>query len=137
MITYYLFQWLSPAVHLLGLIIGIWAFRKCHKKGYIVISVYFGLALFSLIAMPKINRMLAKQNSVQISAEAQEKLSQEINEVYQRYYEETEGASAQPMTLNLKFPLGPIILVSGLWILARKEQVSEPEGGLYGENAGR
>ena len=121
-------QWLSPVVHLLGCIIAIQAFRKSHKKGYFLISIYFALALFQLLISPRINTAIAKKKAALVADEKREMMDREISEVYERYYEE-EGVLPEPITVNLPLPLGPIILVSGLWLLARKENNSEREVG--------
>ena len=70
--------------------------------------------------MPKINRAISKKNTPSISDEKRDKMHQEISAVYQRYYEE-EGLEAKMVSVDLKIPFGDIVLVSGLWLLARKE----------------
>jgi arginine exporter protein ArgO len=47
-------EWLNPIVYLVGLGIAVWAFRHCHKWGYLVVAAYFALVVFSLLAMPSI-----------------------------------------------------------------------------------
>jgi len=124
MITYYLLEaidWLDPIIHVIGLIIAIWAFRKCKKKGYIVIVTYFALATFTLVAMPKINRMIAENKEPTRSEQTQERIDQEIEAVYQRIFEE-EGVPPMTATRNINFPLGPMLLVAGLWMIAKQEK---------------
>jgi len=125
MITYYLLEaidWLDPIIHVIGLIIAIWAFRKCRKKGYIVIATYFALATFTLVAMPKINRSMAANRAPTLSEQTEQKLNQEIQAVYDRVFEE-EGIPPMTATRNIGFPLGSILLVTGLWIIAKQEKM--------------
>ena len=122
MMTYYLIEaivWLSPIVLILGLIVSIWAFRKFRKKGYILISAYFALAAFNLLAVPKINQAIAEKHPPAIPQKTQERIDQEIAEVYVRNFEE-EGTFPAAATRNINFPLGHILLVTGLWLVAKK-----------------
>ena len=133
MITNYLLEaidWLNPIVHIIGLIVAIWAFRKCRKKGYIVIAAYFVLATFTLIAMPKINRMIAENRKPTLSEQTQERINQEIGAVYQRIFEE-EGVPPMTATRNINFPLGPTLLVAGLWMISRQEKMQKSGKGEF------
>ena len=127
MITYYLIEaidWLNPIVSIVGLIVSIWAFRKFRKKGYILISAYFAIAAFNLLAVPKINQAIAEKQPPAIPQKTQERIDQEIAEVYVRNFE--EGTFPAAATRNINFPLGPILLVTGLWLVAKKENNAEP-----------
>ena len=131
MIMHYLFKaidWLNPLVNIVGLLVSIWAFQKCRKNGYLVVAIYFVLAMFALFAMPIINRRIAANRAPKISEETQERLFQEVDEVYRRIYEE-EGITpmtSMAATRRVNFPLGPIILVAGLWLVAKNEKRAEP-----------
>ncbi len=124
MITYYLFEaidWLNPIIHIIGLIVATWAFRKCRKKGYIVVATYFALATFTFLAMPRINRAIAEKRAPTLSEQTEQRLNQEIQAVYDRVFEE-EGVPPMTATRNINFPLGPILLVAGLWLVAKNEK---------------
>lgn len=123
MMTYYLIEaidWLTPIVLILGLIVSIRAFRKFRKKGYILISAYFALAAFNLLAVPKINQAIAEKQPPAIPQKIQERIDQEIEEVYERIYEE-EGILPMAETRTISFPIETIFLVAGLWLVAKHE----------------
>ena len=123
MITYYLIEaidWLNPIVSIVGLIVSIWAFRKFRKEGYILISAYFALAAFNLLAVPKINQAIAEKQPPAIPQNIQERIDQEIEEVYERIFEE-EGILPMAETRTISFPIETILLVAGLWLVAKHE----------------
>ena len=98
-----------------------------------LIATFFALSIFAHVAMPRINRAISNKNASQISDKKREELSREINSIYQRYYK--EGLEPEMVTIDLKIPLGDMILVTGVWLLARIEKRSEPVVGGYRENA--
>jgi hypothetical protein len=127
MIMHYMFtviDCLNPLVHVVGLGIAIWAFRRSLKQGYLVVAVYFALAVFSLLAMPKINRIMAERRGPDISEDTERRMNETVQETLRKFWEDERN---QPLVAkrNINFPLGPILLVLGLWLVARKEQVSE------------
>ena len=124
MMIIFLTQWLIPTLYLIGLIISIWAFRNGKKKGYIVVAIYFFLSIFSYVVMPRINRAIRNENPPSISEEKREEMYKEIDEICHRYYE-IEGLEPEMASVNLKIPFGDLVLVTGLWLLARKEDESE------------
>jgi len=129
MIMHYLFKaidCLNPLVHIIGLGIAIWAFRRSFKRGYLVVAVYFALSVFALVAMPHINRALAERRAPDISTETREKMNKAINEAVERVLEE-EGHPPIAHQIKLRFPIGPILLVLGLWLVARREDIVEPK----------
>ena len=121
MILHIIFQWLNPIIPLVGLIIAISAFKKCSKKGYLIIATYYALAVFSLLAMPKINRVIAQSKKPDLNAELREEMNQEILTTYERYYGE-KGLPPKTHIRHIQFPLGQIILLAGLWMIANKEK---------------
>ena len=118
-------DWLEPAAYLLGLAIAIWAFYRCHKRGYILVGVYFALAVFTLLVMPSINRMIAQGRTPVISEVTAQKMGQAEQEAADRVLEEA-GSPPICAVRNVNFPLGPILLVTGLWLIARREKSPEP-----------
>jgi thiol:disulfide interchange protein len=134
MMTYYLYRaidWLNPLVHLIGFGIAAWAFRQCRKRGYLVIAIYFALASATLLGMPSINRMIAQRRAPDISEATKQKMNQAMHEAMERVLAEAGNPPiAADMTIN--FPFGPILLVTGLWLIARKERTTEPSARPYG-----
>ncbi len=114
-------DWLCPFVHFLGFIVAAGAFRKCGKKGYIIIALYFALVLFSHLAMPRINRIIAKKREENSSQETEIRLDEKIRKVQQEFWED-ENNQPSIYVRNLNFPFGSILLVSGLWLIARNEK---------------
>jgi hypothetical protein len=109
-------KWLNPAILLAGLGIATWAFYRCRKWGYLLLAFYFALAAFELLAMPAIyahrQPSLSEQTEQKIAVATQEAIHKILVE---------EGLSYPPRTRNISFPLGQILLVGGLWLLARRE----------------
>ena len=124
MMTYYLFRavdWLNPLVHLMGLGIAVWAFYRCRKRGYVFVSIYFALASLTLLGMPSINRMITQRKAPNVSEETKQKMNQAMHEAMERVLAEA-GNPPIAADRRINFPLGPIILVAGLWLIARKER---------------
>ena len=115
-------HWLNPLVYLVGVAVGAWAYRLSRKLGYLFVTAYFLLALCSVFIGPALNRMIATlwdtQRQSELSPQAHEQFIKEYSALLQKYY--PPGSSA-PGTININFPFGPIILVSGLWMLAKRE----------------
>jgi hypothetical protein len=120
---YYLlkfFEWLTPAAYLIGLAVAIWAFQRCRKNGYLVVALYFALAVFEVMAMPSINRAIQAHRSPSISQQTEEKIAAATQEAIHKVLAE-EGLSYRPVTRYDSITLGPIVLVAGVWLLARKD----------------
>ena len=118
-------DWLNPLVHFVGLGVAIWAYCRCRKKGYLVIAAYFVLVLFSLLAMPRINRAIAIQRHHDLDEQIQKEIETEVNEAVDRVLEKHGRSHAGPLRINIMFPFGPILLVTALWLIARREECSE------------
>ena len=88
-------NWLEPVVYVVGLIIAIWAFRQCSKRGYIVLAFYFALCLFSLLAMPHINRAIRARRAPDISEQTRQKMDEAVRQAMDRVYEEPDIPSWQ------------------------------------------
>jgi hypothetical protein len=114
-------QWLNPIVHALGLGISVWAYRKSRKNGYIVTAAYFALAVFSLVIMPSVNRTISAHRKPDVSMETEMKLRAAIRETNDKVLAES-GHPVMAARQNIYFPFGPILLVAGLWLIAKKEK---------------
>ena len=117
-----LIDWLNPAAHFVGLGVSLWAFRRCRKKSYLVVAAYFILALFSLLAMPRINREMAIRRHHNLDEQIQKEVETEVEEAIDRVLKKHGRTHSGPVRINIMFPFGPILLVSGVWLIARREE---------------
>ncbi len=114
-------EWLNPIVYFVGLCISVWAFRRCRKWGYLVVASYFALAVFWLVAWPPIDRAVRAHRPPDISAQTQQKIDAAVREAIHKVLVEEGHPEGIPGRLNVRIPLGPILLVVGLWLVARRE----------------
>jgi hypothetical protein len=124
-------EWLNPIVHLIGLAVCVWAYRVCRKRAYLVVAAYFLLAAGGLLFGPMIKRTLAERSPAlePLSAEAEQRYQEEFMALCEKYYPSTgEMPALRAHPIDIEFPLGPIILVSGLWMLAKwdRKKITEP-----------
>jgi len=120
---HYIFQaldWLEPLTFAVGAVVGFWAFRRCRKIGYLVVAIYFCLVLFALLALPRIKAELRTRATPTQSEETQRKIATAINEAVDRVLKE-EGTLPPAAPRELRLPFGPLFLVLGIWLLARRE----------------
>jgi|ERR1035441_3277016 hypothetical protein len=123
-IFYYAFkavEWLNPVVYLIGLCVAVWAFRRCRKWGYLVVATYFVFALFSLLAMPSINRAIRAHRPPDYSAQTQQKIDAAVQEAVHKVLVEEGRPEGIPQRRTVGIPFGQILLVLGLWLVARRE----------------
>jgi len=121
-------EWLNPLVHIIGLAVSIWAYRASRRPGYLVVAAYFALATFTLTVSPAISRARhrAWQAKHELTPEQHEAYWHEYSALDKKYYPLGHG----PSHLNINFPFGPILLVAGLWLIARREpRIAEPNAG--------
>jgi hypothetical protein len=117
-------HWLNPVVHLVGLALCIWAYRSSRKAGYLLVALYFLLAVCSLTLVPAVNRAIAaRQPERRLAQEVEHQYIQELGALSEKYY----PSGPPPGRINIPFPLGPIILVLGVWVLAKREPQREAE----------
>ncbi|HMO52023.1 MAG TPA: hypothetical protein PKE26_17135 [Kiritimatiellia bacterium] len=132
MITYYLYElidWLNPLVHIVGLGIAVWAYKISLKWGYLAFVAYFILVIFSLVAMPHINRVLAERRAPDINEIVRQEINAEVDKAIERVLQKHGLDHTGPGTVTVYFPFGPLILVAGLWLIAKREKGTEPENG--------
>jgi hypothetical protein len=113
-------EWLNPIVYLVGLGVAAWAFMRSRKRGYFVVALYFALVLFSLFAMPSINRAIRAHRAPDISEQTEKKINAAVQQAIDRVLAE-EGRPRIAAKQTIHFPFGPIVLVAGLWLVARHE----------------
>jgi hypothetical protein len=122
-------DWLEPLTFAFGAVIGFWAFRRCRKVGYLIVAVYFCLAVFSLLVSPRIKAEMYARRTPTRSEEAQRKMDAAISEAMERVMrEQGESFQPEPMERSIRFPFGPLVLVLGVWLLARREPRVERNG---------
>lgn len=115
-------QSLTLFVYIVGVAVGAWAYWRSRKAGYLLVTTYFLLAVGGALLVPALNRMIESrwgtQRQSEISPQAHEQFVKEYAALLQKYY---PPGNAAPATINIKFSFGPIILVVGVWMLARRE----------------
>jgi hypothetical protein len=114
-------EWLTPTVYILGFGIALWAFLRCRKCGYLVVAAYFALVVFSLLVMPSINRAIRAHRPPDISEQTQQKIDTAVQEAIHKVLVEEGHPEGIPQKRTVRFPFGPILLVAGLWLVARSE----------------
>ena len=120
-VIFELLRWLHPLVYVVGFCVAVWAFQKCRKRGYIVIAAFFALAVYSLVAAPFVNRVIETHRKPDISMETRKKLNDAIHETTRKVLAEAGNPLIAAAPRNVDFPLGSVLLVTGLWLLAMKE----------------
>ena len=112
--------WLDPIVHVAGLVLMAWAFGRSGKRGYLVVGCYFMLVLLSPLLMPAVKDAFSKRSGPGIPREARAKMDAAIQQAINRVLEEA-GHPVMAARMGVSIPVGPILLVGGLWIVARRE----------------
>jgi len=111
---------LPLVVNLAGLAITVWAFLRCRKCGYLVIAAYFAvIVLWSYIWMP-IHRSIEAHRP----PDASQQMQQAIDKAVEKAADETQVQTGRPLVFvqrKIYLPFGPIALVAGLWLLAKRE----------------
>jgi hypothetical protein len=113
-------QWLGPIVYVIGLGIAVWAFRRCRKRGYLVVALYFALALFVPLAMPSINRVIRAHSAPDISEQTQQKIDAAVKQAIDQVTTQ-EGLPLVAHRKSVFLPIAPLVLVIGLWLIAKRE----------------
>jgi len=114
-------EWLKPAVYLAGLCIAVWAFLRCRKCGYLVMAAYFALVVFWLVAWPPIDRAIRAHRPPDISAPTQQRIDAAVQDAISKVLIQEGHPEGLPARRTIHFPFGPILLVVGLWLVARRE----------------
>ena len=103
-------------VYLTGACVGFWAFRRSRKCGYLLVASYFCVAA----CWPWVRAEINRRRSVSVPVARQQKIDAAVQEAYERVMRE-EGMQPVPASRDVRLPLGPLLLGSGVWLLARKE----------------
>jgi hypothetical protein len=114
-LTFHVFKWLNTVVYLVGLGIAILAFLRCRKQGYLLVALFFALVLFSWHVWPSISHAIyVHRTPLETQQKINDDYEQAVNQVYAK-----EGPRIATLRANIQ--IAPIILVVGLWLLARRE----------------
>ena len=110
----------NPLVQIIGLGIAVWAFLRSRKRGYLVVAIYFTLAVFSLLVLPPINRVIRAHHPPDVSEQTEQKINAAEEEAGNKVLAD-EGHPVLIAKQNVRFPFGSVILVFGSWLVARRE----------------
>jgi len=120
-------DWLQPLALAFGAVVGFWAFRRSRKVGYLVVAIYFCLAVFSQLALPRIKAELNARRTPTLSEQTERKIDAAVSEAIDRVMRE-EGVPFRTVAFNHRINFGPLVLVLGVWLLARREpRVEKPD----------
>jgi len=112
-------QWYWPVLHVVGFGLCVYAFKCCRKWGYLIFLLYYLLALFETFLSPAIDRAIDART--QLSPESIAAYHEELESVHQKYFPKMYATF-----LNVEFPLGPTLIVIGLWLFARRDVKGTP-----------
>ena len=111
---------LASILYIVGLVIAVQGWRWSKKRGYCLFIVYFALALYSATAAPRVNRWIKhrfERKPDPVIAEKKIEMQQELQKVRDRY-----DLPPEALVTTIRFPLGQLLLVLGLWMIAGKER---------------
>lgn len=118
---YMVLDWITPIANAIGAAVALWAYRKSRKLGYSLIAAYFLLAVLVAVTAPILRARSAKYSPY--PAEVQEQLSNATEEIL------GGEIHTEILPVTYYFPIGNIILVAGLFLLARNEKNKKAEQG--------
>lgn len=114
-------QWLGLVVYLVGLGVAIWAFRRSLKCGYLVIAIYFAVAALWLVFAVPVWRAIHANDAPGISQQTQQKIDAAEKNAANKVLAEAGHPPIYTVTKRVNLPVGPVALVVGVWLLARRE----------------
>ena len=110
------FLLVNPFLHVAGLGLSIWAWKATRKTGYLVVALYFVVVLLGKGFPGSLRVTAGPPAAPALTAQQQQDYTREMTAVDKRYY-----PAGHPVTQTVVFPLGPIILVAGLWVLVKRD----------------
>ena len=115
-------------VYVIGLAVCVWAYRKHSGTGYLLLAAYFLFQVSALTVLPAIMSAQEKNwyTQHQLSPETDKAYSEEVLALHKKYY-----PSGFPPNFSHWVPELPIVLIVGLWLVARREprKDAEPNAG--------
>jgi len=118
---YFILDWTTPIVHGIGVAVAAWAYRLTRETGYMLIIVYFTLAFMVAVTAPYLRARSAMY--FPYSEDVQQRLDEATEEIL------GEAVHTKILPVTYYFPLGNIILVTGLFLIARNEKRRNAEQG--------
>ena len=115
-LAFYIFKWLNTVVYLVGLIVAVRAFCRCRKEAYLVIGAYFALVLFAWHIWPPLYRAIYAHRTPSQTEQAYDAAVQKG--IHQAL---AEAGNPPPPPRRMNIEIAPMVLVIGLWLLARRE----------------
>jgi hypothetical protein len=112
--------WIRLAVCLVGLGIAVWGFLRSRKCGYLVIASYFALVVFWLGIWQPLHRAMQDRHS----SDPNDQMHQQIDSAIRQSMDKATAKDGQPLVFvqrTVYVPFGPILLVIGVWLLAKRE----------------
>ena len=111
--------WLTPIVFFIGLAVCARTYWMSKKPGYLVIAAFFLFAICVQNLLPMINnaRYQAWKKPQKLSHETQRAFMKEYVALEEKYY----PSGSPPDSIHIAFPFGPILLVTGVWMIGRRE----------------
>ena len=110
------FLLLNPILHVAGLAIAVWAWRATRKTGYLIVGLYFVVALLGKSFPPFLRVVVGQSKGSALTQQQQQEYTREMSATDRRYF-----PSGHPVIQTVVFPLGPMVLVTGLWVLAKRD----------------
>jgi len=71
--------------------------------------------------MPYIKRAIPSRSAPDISEQTREKIDAAVQQAIDRVLQEEGQIYAPPEVRRYSFPLGPMVLVLGLWLIAKRD----------------
>ena len=108
-------KWLNTAVYLVGLGIALWAFLRSRKRAYLAVALFFGLVLVEWHVWPPISHAIYVHRTPVT-------IQQKNNADFQQAVDDVVAKAGHPVsTYRTNIQIAPMVLVFGLWLLARLE----------------
>ena len=123
-IVNWLFYSEHVVVYAIGLAVCVWAYRKHRATGYLLLAAYFLFSLSTLTILPVITNVqrCAWFAHHQLSPATDKAYSEESLALYKKYY-----PAGFPPNFSRWVPELPIVLIVGLWLVARREPRKDAE----------
>ncbi|MCG3150668.1 MAG: hypothetical protein PCFJNLEI_04159 [Verrucomicrobiae bacterium] len=129
MIYWTWFNLLGVLLSVIAVVVCVWAYRRSRKLGYMLIAagVLFGvvtMVAFSAIHKARVRAWYAQH---QLAEDAHKAFMEESNAIAKKYF----PAGNPPTGPSIHFPVGAVLALTGLWLLARAEGKipAEPDAG--------
>ena len=120
-------KWLDPLAHVVGLGVAVWAFVRSRKPGYLVVASYFAFVLLWPVVWPPIRRAIYAGSPPVNAVQAHHKPDVPVVEPTSEKPLDGESQTESVVPIHnsiVRLPVGPALLVVGLWLLARRESMN-------------